>query len=593
MEELSEMTTIKLRRASAAGNAPSSLVAGEIAISEFDGLEYRRDPSGAVYAVNVSPLQPEGNLIIDSLYNNAAGNKFADGGDSSPLVSGIVAGNNGQQPTLGSWANVSGPVVCSYQRVTDAPSGFDYSLKLAVTTADATMGADDSAGIVHFMRPTKSFMSKLRWGGANAKPLRLGFWIKAKRTGTYGVSMQHYLGSTIRSFVAAITINQADTWEYKNVSISGDTGSNVGIYAEIRIQASVGSTNQTTAGAWTAGWFAGTSAQTNGVAATSDYFQVAGMSLHIGTYAPTAALSRYLHRTPFEDQLYLAETNRIHGLNYQGNVTFYYDPTNGSDLNSGLHPDAAFQTLQAVADRLQYIDCGGGGVIVQFVAGSNAARLWNPEGAGYATGMYITKKPANCKYIKLLGTTAAPENTTVTVAALTGGATTLYYVYDVSGDITVPIIFDGISFESSLSLATYWTVMAASYYQASFEFDNVRFNGYYTAALISHGKIQCNAGKSLTIYGNPFVNLFTVYEHSTFIFAGTLNRGITMNNNQAFLQAAQLCWVNLTSGSSYSGGNWNPVFSTHATNLCSVITAGKTPGSSNFSIRGVLDNVWT
>jgi hypothetical protein len=47
------MTTVKLLRSATAGNIPSSLVAGQIAINEADGLLFYRDPAGAVASVPI------------------------------------------------------------------------------------------------------------------------------------------------------------------------------------------------------------------------------------------------------------------------------------------------------------------------------------------------------------------------------------------------------------------------------------------------------------------------------------------------------------------------------------------------------------
>jgi hypothetical protein len=77
-----------------------------------------------------------------------------------------------------------------------------------------------------------------------------------------------YNSNGSRTFVSTYTINSANTFEYKTITVPGDTsgtwqtGSSTGI--DVIFCLGVGSTYQQAAGAWGATSFAiGTSAQTN------------------------------------------------------------------------------------------------------------------------------------------------------------------------------------------------------------------------------------------------------------------------------------------------------------------------------------------
>jgi hypothetical protein len=63
------------------------------------------------------------------------------------------------------------------------------------------------------------------WGTANAKPVILSFWVCSSLTGTFGGEI-YIGGSTARTFPYTYTINAANTWEQKTVTIAGDTQTN-------------------------------------------------------------------------------------------------------------------------------------------------------------------------------------------------------------------------------------------------------------------------------------------------------------------------------------------------------------------------------
>src|SRR6185295_2888348 len=165
------------------------------------------------------------------------------------------------------------------QQVLDAPPGLKYSLKISITTADASIAAGDYAQVYTAIEGYR--IDRLIWGGGSfAHSVGFSFWVKAHRTGIYSGVIN---GNNARSYPFEYTVNTADTWEYKTFVIPGDTAgtwitdSGVGIYI-IWVMA-VGSTNAGTAGAWTGSNLKGTTNQVNGVAATSDTFQLTGVAL--------------------------------------------------------------------------------------------------------------------------------------------------------------------------------------------------------------------------------------------------------------------------------------------------------------------------
>jgi hypothetical protein len=109
----------------------------------------------------------------------------------------------------------SGNVFTSVQSTT-APAGFINSLLLTNTTASAS--------------PTYSFFGQkieglncfdLGFGTSNASIVTLSFWVRSSVIGIYSFSLSNSDGN--RSYAAQYTINTANTWELKTVSIGGDT----------------------------------------------------------------------------------------------------------------------------------------------------------------------------------------------------------------------------------------------------------------------------------------------------------------------------------------------------------------------------------
>jgi len=182
---------------------------------------------------------------------------------------------------------------------TDVPSNeFQYNLRMTVTAADTSLAADEHAHIVQ------------RIEGFNVRDLigrtfTLSFWVRSSKTGVHCVSFRNGGGgaNTDRSFVAEYTINAANTWEFKTITISGGlitdgtrwnwtngAGLNVGWTL------ASGTTYQTTAGAWQTGNFIATANQVNCLDTIDNIFAITGVQLEVGSVA-----------TPFEHRPYSVE----------------------------------------------------------------------------------------------------------------------------------------------------------------------------------------------------------------------------------------------------------------------------------------------
>jgi len=103
------------------------------------------------------------------------------------------------------------------QQTSVVPPGFTYALK--VTAGTATSNTNNQPALCHFIEGynTADFNS----GTASAKTITLSFQVYSSLTGTFGVCFENNAGN--RAYIASYTINIANTWETKTITITCDT----------------------------------------------------------------------------------------------------------------------------------------------------------------------------------------------------------------------------------------------------------------------------------------------------------------------------------------------------------------------------------
>ena len=116
------------------------------------------------------------------------------------------------------WRVVVAAGTYTVSRSTTAPEGFSNSWKLDCTTS-GTLGASDL--MLFHQRIEGQNVQHLKYGTANAEQLTASFWIRSTKTGT--VTVEFYQPNDLRQISKTVTIDTANTWEYKTVTIPGDT----------------------------------------------------------------------------------------------------------------------------------------------------------------------------------------------------------------------------------------------------------------------------------------------------------------------------------------------------------------------------------
>ena len=165
-----------------------------------------------------------------------------------------------------------------------APVGFvDYA---ALTTASAvSVGAGDYFLFRQMIEGNN--IADLGWGTANAQTVTLSFWVRSSLTGTFGGALNN--SALNRSYPFSYSISAANTWEYKTVTVAGDTSgtwlttNGIGIHVHFGLGA--GSTTSGTAGAWSGSTFLSATGATSVVGTSGATFYITGVQLEKGSTA--------------------------------------------------------------------------------------------------------------------------------------------------------------------------------------------------------------------------------------------------------------------------------------------------------------------
>ena len=164
------------------------------------------------------------------------------------------------------------------------PAGFTNYLGATVASA-VTIGAADFFWIQQFIEGYN--IADLAWGTASAQSVTLSFWVRSSLTGTFGGALQNSANN--RSYPFSFTISAANTWEYKTVTIAGDTTgtwlTTNGKGIRLSFGLGVGSDRTGTAGAWAAANYASATGATSVVGTAGATFYVTGVQFEAGTVA--------------------------------------------------------------------------------------------------------------------------------------------------------------------------------------------------------------------------------------------------------------------------------------------------------------------
>ena len=209
------------------------------------------------------------------------------------------------------FANVDGKYTSAQSSV--APTGFNNSL-IATSTSAYSISSGNVFNLGQYIEGFNT--ADLMWGTANAQPVTLSFWVRSSLTGTFGGAIRN--NAEDRSYPFTYTISSANTFEYKTITIPGDTSgtwlTTNGIGIRVIFGLGVGSTYSGTAGAWAGANYYSATGATSLVGTSGATFYITGVQLEEGTAA-----------SPFENRLYGQELALCQRYYWQQNYTETYE----------------------------------------------------------------------------------------------------------------------------------------------------------------------------------------------------------------------------------------------------------------------------
>jgi len=182
-------------------------------------------------------------------------------------------------------------------------TGHENAIKCVCTGTDTSLAATQFASVSH--RIEAQNLQHLRYGTSSAKTLTCSFWVRSNKTGIYSFSLVKNDG-TAHYFVSEYTINTADTWEQKTISIPVLTGSSInndnGVGFSIEWSLAYGSQFRTsTLNQWMTASDFSSSNQINWLDSTSNNWYLTGVQLEVGDTA-----TEFEHRS-FAEELQLCQ----------------------------------------------------------------------------------------------------------------------------------------------------------------------------------------------------------------------------------------------------------------------------------------------
>ena len=248
------------------------------------------------------------NLIINgAMQVSQRGTSFADSASGSYTLDRFLIQNSSGTPAF------------TITQDTDAPHGFNNSLKVACTTADASPAAGSFSRIRHTIEAQN--LQPLAKGTSSAKASTLSFYVKTNKTGVYTVFV--YDDDNNRMFSASYTVSDTN-WNRYTINIPADTTGTInddnGIGFVINFGLSLGSNR--TSGSLASTWATYVTANehvgnVNFADNTSNVWAITGVQLEVGSVVTDfehksftdelLRCQRYYWRMPFsgESSLFL------------------------------------------------------------------------------------------------------------------------------------------------------------------------------------------------------------------------------------------------------------------------------------------------
>ena len=239
------------------------------------------------------------------------------------------------------------------------PAGFTKYLGFTSSSAYTLLSTD----IFNFCHNIEGYnVADLNWGTSSAATCTLSFWTRSSLTGTFGVVINN--ANATRTYPTTYTINSANTWEYKIITIPGDksgtwaTDNTLGI--QLRFGLGVGSSYSGPADSWSGNAYFGTTGTTSLLSTNGATLYITGVQFERGSQATS------FDWRPFGTELALCQ--RYYQKSYGVNIV---PGTAGSEGGCDMPCNTNAATNYYVSTTIQ---------LKVPMRGQPTIRVWDPAG---------------------------------------------------------------------------------------------------------------------------------------------------------------------------------------------------------------------
>ena len=211
---------------------------------------------------------------------------------------------------------LNGPTLKLEQDSDNPGYGFKNSLAITTTTAVSSIAGGNAIKLRYLIEGYD--VAQLQYGTTHAKPFTLSFWVKSSLTGQFAISFSR----DSRIVNRQVTVNSANTWEHKSITILGDvttalgnTTNGTGMIINIFPSSGANSTDGSNIRQWNSYHNAHTAygANMGHLTVTNSTFKITGVQMEVGKVA-----TEFEHR-PYAEELALCqryfETINLYGAN--------------------------------------------------------------------------------------------------------------------------------------------------------------------------------------------------------------------------------------------------------------------------------------
>ncbi len=244
--------------------------------------------------------------------------------------------------TVDRWAyRVLAASKVSFQQSSTAPSNFKNSL-LATSLSAYTVGASEFFNI---RQPIEGLNAvDLGWGTSSAQSVTISFWVRSSLTGLFGGYIANSADN--RLYIFSYTINTANTWEYKTITVPGETTgtwlTTNGVGIQLGFSLGAGANYQGTPGSWGTSVLIAPTGQTNVMGTNGATWYVTGVQIEVGDQA-----------TPFDWRPYTTELELCQRY-YQKSFSTASAPANSVATGTVVRNLVPYSTTQSYMDSVEF-----------------------------------------------------------------------------------------------------------------------------------------------------------------------------------------------------------------------------------------------